>query len=260
MEEAGIEYEVMDGVAKITLNRPARRNALSVAGCNRLFELWDEVDADPRVKTVILTAAPCGTFCAGMDLKEAADIKQAQGVDVLTLIRDPFHQRMRSVTKPIIAAMTGHFSAGGMMLSLNSDIRIGLANTRGGITEAKVGRGSPWAVPLLWMMPQPMLMEMVLTGETVEIDRLQAVGFVNYVEADVGAVMARAEKLATTIRDNAPLSVMAAKKSMMTAVSLGCDAGVAEAASIHRSVYESDDAQEGMLAFKEGRKPRWSGR
>jgi enoyl-CoA hydratase/carnithine racemase len=99
-----------------------------------------------------------------MDLKEAARIQEEQGKDVLTLIKDPMHQRMRRVRPPIIAAMTGHATAGGMLLSLNADLRVGLAGTRLGITDVKLGGGSPWAVPLVSMLLKPILMEVVLTG------------------------------------------------------------------------------------------------
>ena len=153
-------FEVDAQIATVTLNRPERRNALSIAAANRLYDIPEEIDGRSDIRAVILTGADCGTFCAGMDLKEAAEIKATRGVDVLTLIKDPFHERMRAVCKPIIAAMTGHFTAGGMMLSLNADLRVGVAGTSGGITEARLGRGSPWAMPLLWMLPQPMLMEM----------------------------------------------------------------------------------------------------
>src|SRR5690606_35499251 len=128
-----------------------------------------------------------------------------------TMIRDPFHERMRKVRVPIIAAMTGHFTAGGFMLSLNADLRVGLAGTSGGIAEAKRGRGSPWAMPLLWQMPQPVLREVVRTGEPQTVARLHSLGFVNHVEPDLEAVMTRATTLARTIRDNAPLSVAAGK-------------------------------------------------
>ncbi|WP_254637085.1 enoyl-CoA hydratase-related protein, partial [Achromobacter sp. GbtcB20] len=92
----------------------------------------------------------------------AAQVRAETGKDMLEMLRDPFHQRMRQVPKPIIAAMTGHFTAGGMVLAANSDIRIGLQGTLGGISEAKVGRGSPWGVPMLWMLPQPFMMELML--------------------------------------------------------------------------------------------------
>jgi enoyl-CoA hydratase/carnithine racemase len=99
-------YEVNDGIATVKINRPEQRNALSVAAANRLHEIWEQVDADRSVRVAILTSADCGTFCAGLDLREAARVKQEQGVDILTLMKDPFQSRMRKVSKPIIAAMT----------------------------------------------------------------------------------------------------------------------------------------------------------
>lgn len=253
-------YAVESGIAHITLNRPERRNALSIAAAERLYQLWGEIDADDSVLVVVLSATDCGTFCAGMDLKEAAEIKRERNCDILEMLTDPFYERMRSLKKPIIAAMTGHFAAGGMVLSLNSDLRIGVAGTKGGITEAKLGRGSPWAVPMLWMLPQPILMEMTLTGEMMDIERLHALGFVNYVEPTPNAVRERALQLARRIRDNAPLTVQAGKASLLAAISLGCEAGFARAKEIYKPVYASEDAQEGPRAFAEKRPPRWLGR
>ncbi len=253
-------FDQQHGVATITLNRPEARNALSVSASNRLYELWDLIDGSDTIRVVILTSADCGTFCAGMDLKEATRIKAEQGRDILSMIKDPMHQRMRRVRQPVIAAMTGHATAGGMLLSLNADLRVGLAGTRMGITEVKIGRGSPWAVPLVSMLPQPLLMEMVLTGELVPIERLQALGFVNHVEATPDAVRERAASLAEIIRDNAPLSVLAAKQSVLAAMNKGCEEGFKAALEIHQPVYTSADAVEGPRAFAEKRKPVWQGK
>lgn len=253
-------YAVADGIAKITLNRPKQRNALSIAAAERLYSLWEEIDADNSVRVAIIDAADCGTFCAGMDLKEAAEIKRVRGVDILNVLRDPYYERMRRVTKPIIAAMTGHFAGGGMVLSMNSDLRIGLAGTAGGITEAKIGRGSPWGVPLVWMLPQPVLMEMTLSGEMVSVERLQQLGFVNYVEPTVAEVRQKAKSIAERVRDNAPLSVRAGKESILLAMTYGCDVGFEMAKDIYKKVYSSEDAQEGPRAFAEKRAPCWVGR
>ncbi|MGR3425569.1 MAG: enoyl-CoA hydratase/isomerase family protein [Pseudooceanicola nanhaiensis] len=255
-----ILFECNDGIATVTLNRPERRNALSVATANRLYDCWEEVDARDDIKVAILTSTPCGTFCAGMDLKEASELRAEKGVDILSLIRDPFHERMRAVRKPVIAAMTGHFAAGGFMLALNCDIRVGLAGTSGGITEAKVGRGCPWAMPVLWQLPQPIVMEMLLGAEMFDIERLHQLGFVNHVEPDAGAVLARARTIAEGICRNAPLSVIAAKQSVLRAMDLGCAAGIDEAKRLHEVVYASADAQEGPRAFAEKRAPVWQGR
>jgi enoyl-CoA hydratase len=253
-------FEVSDGIATVTLNRPEARNALSIEAMNALYETWEKVDQTPDIRAVILTSSDCGTFCAGMDLKQTAAVKAETGKDILSFMKDPFHYRMRRVKVPIIAAMTGHLMAGGMLMSLNCDLRVGLSGSKIGITESKIGRGSPWAMPLLWMLPQPMLMEMVLTAELFPIERFEALGFINYLEPTPEAVRARARKLAEFIRSNAPLSIEAGKRSILSAMSVGCDAGLELAWHIYRPAYASDDAQEGARAFAEKRPPRWTGR
>ena len=164
-DDESVTLSVEDGIATVTLSRPAARNALSLSAMQGLYESWEYIDLDPSIRVAILTSADCGTFCAGMDLKETARVKQETGKDILSFMKDPFHFRMRRVKVPIVAAMTGHLMAGGMLLSLNCDLRVGLKNTKIGITESKIGRGSPWGMPLLWMLPQPIVMQMVLTAE-----------------------------------------------------------------------------------------------
>jgi len=259
IETNELRYQVEAGIATITLNRPQQKNALSTSLINQLADLWTQVDKDEGVKVIVLTSTDCGVFCAGMDLKEAAEIKRHTGKDVLTTLKDPFHQQMRQVKKPIIAAMTGHLIAGGMLLSLNSDLRVGLVGTRIGITEVKVGRGSPWAVALLEMLPQPLIMQLVLTGEQLPIQRFYDLGFINYLETTPELVRQQAYRLAKLIRDNAPLSVMAAKESILKTMSLGFEEGFLEAQKLHKKVYASEDACEGPLAFAEKRKPQWAG-
>lgn len=258
--ENPIRFHLEDGIATVTLDRPAQRNALSIEAMNGLYEAWEHIDQNPAVRVAILTSSDCGTFCSGMDLKQTAAVKRDTGKDILSFMKDPFHYRMRRVKVPIIAAMTGHLMAGGTLMSLNSDLRVGLSGSKIGITESKIGRGSPWAMPLLWMMPQPMLMEMVLTAELKPIERFLELGFVNYLEPTPDAVRERAMKLAQQIRDNAPLSVEAGKRSILTAMSVGCDTGLEMAWQIYRPAYASDDAQEGARAFAEKRPPRWTGR
>ena len=258
-KEDDLLFAVEDGIATVTINRPAQRNALNIAVANGLYEIWEDIDSSPDIRAVVFTSADCGTFCAGLDLKEAARKKAETGEDILTFMKDPFQSRMRRVRVPIIAAMTGHLMAGGMMFSLNCDLRVGMAGTRIGITESKIGRGSPWGMPLVWMLPQPFLMEMVLTGDLYPIERFLELGFVNYIQPDPDAVRARAMELARKIRDNAPLSVTCGKEALLTAMSVGCDKALELAWRIYRPAYESDDAQEGARAFAEKRAPVWKG-
>jgi enoyl-CoA hydratase/carnithine racemase len=259
-EREPVRCTLDDGIVTVTIDRPERKNALSVEAMNALTDVWERVEKEPQAGVVILTSTDCGVFSAGMDLKQAAEIRARDGVDILTLIRDPMQTAMRKVSKPIIAAMTGSLMAGGMLLAIKCDLRIGLRGTRAGITEVKMGRGSPWAVPLLWMLPQPLVMELVLTGETLPIERLADHGFLNYLENTPDAVRARALQLARVIVEGAPLSVKAAKASVLAAMDLGCANGLVEADRLHVEAYASLDAIEGPRAFSEKRKPIWQGR
>src|SRR6188768_4279961 len=101
-----------------------------------------------------------------------------------------------------------------MVLAANADLRIGLAGSRAGVAEVRVGRGTPWAVPMLWMLPQAILLEMLLTGDMMPVERLHEVGFINHVEPTSVAVRERATALADAIARNAPLSVLAAKAGL----------------------------------------------
>ena len=110
------------------------------------------------------------------------------------------------------------------------------------------------------MLPQPVLMEMVLTGETMPIERLLDCGFINYLEETPDQVRGRALQLAQTIVEGAPLSVTAAKASILAAMDLGCAEGLIKAQELHKKAYASQDAIEGPRAFAEKRKPVWRGR
>ena len=258
--ESQVKLALEPGIATITLNRPERRNAMSMAANARLFALWDQIDDTPDVRAVILTSADCGSFCAGMDLAEAARAKAETGKDILDLLDDPFYERMRRVRVPIIAAMTGHFLAAGMVLAANADMRVGLAGTSGAISEGRVGRGSPWAAPMVAMLPLAILMELITTADMMPVERFHQLGFVNYVEPTPDAVRARARELVQRIARNAPLSVNVGKAGLLASVALGAQAGGEESKRLHHAVYSSEDAQEGPRAFIEKRPPRWQGR
>ena len=82
--EEELLYKLEDGIATVCLNRPHRKNALSTNLVNMMADMWEKVDNDDDVKVIVLTSTDCGVFCAGMDLKEAAEIKKTTGDDVLS--------------------------------------------------------------------------------------------------------------------------------------------------------------------------------
>jgi len=254
-----LTFEKKDRIACLTLNRPEQRNAITIEMWNMLEKYWDQVNEDDDIRVVIITGAGDKVFCAGMDLKEADRLRKEGKENILKLIDDPFMQKMRKVNKPIIAAINGSVFAGGFLIALNSDMRVCVRDTTFAITEAKVGRGSPWAIPLLWMLPLGIVMELTLTGEAISSERMYQMGFVNRLVRRE-ELMATAMGIAECIRDNAPLSVMAAKESLLRGMDLGLKAGFEKAIEIYQSVYESEDAQEGPRAFAEKRKPIWKGR
>ncbi len=252
-----IQVKTEGRVGVITFSRPEALNALCDELTTELATVLAAFEKDGGIGCVVLTGSK-KAFAAG------ADIKELQARDFVGLyMHDPFAETWEAVArfrKPIIAAMTGSLMAGGMMLSLNSDLRFGLRGARVGITEVKIGRGSPWAAPALTMLPQPILMEIVLTGDLMPIERLHEYGFTNYLEDTPDAVRARACELAKRVASGAPLSVIAAKASVRATMDLGCEAGLEEGKRLHEVVYASQDAIEGPRAFAEKRAPVWQGR
>ena len=252
-------FEKKEHIAYLTINRPDQRNAINLEMYRRLTESWDKINEDNDIRVVIVTGAGDKAFSAGMDLKEVAQLRKEGKKDLLKLVDDPFLLKMRSVKKPIIAAINGNVFAGGFLLSLNSDMRVAVEGTTFAITESQIGRGSPWGIPLLWMLPLGIIMELTLTGDPISADRMYQMGLINRL-VKREELMPTAIAIAERIRDNAPLSVMAAKESLLRGMDLGLEAGFKKAVEIYESVYSSEDAQEGPRAFAEKRKPVWKGR
>jgi enoyl-CoA hydratase/carnithine racemase len=171
----------------------------------------------------------------------------------------PNFGRNVDVPKPTIAAVNGVAYAGGFLLAQMCDLVVAADTARFAITEAKVGRGTPWAAPLPWLVPPRVAMELLLTGEPMSAGRAAEVGLVNRV-VPLAELHGAAAALAATIASNAPLSVRAAKRT----VYLGATGLLGElfdrADEIWAPVYTSADAQEGPAAFRDRRPPRWQGR
>jgi enoyl-CoA hydratase/carnithine racemase len=171
----------------------------------------------------------------------------------------PQFGRNIEVPKPTIAAVNGVALAGGFLLAQMCDLVVAASSARFGITEAKVGRGAPWAAPLPWLIPPRAAMEILLTGDLIDAARAERLGLVNRVvpDADLTDVV---RDLANRIAANAPLSVLAAKKTVSLIAEHPLSAAYDEAERIWEPVYLSEDAQEGPAAFRDKRPPNWKGR
>jgi len=247
-------YEVIDGVAVITMNRPERKNALNNALRLAMFDVWPRFEADASAQVAILTGAG-DTFCAGMDLVEAADTQlRIPPKNFLPVLGDNIE-----VTKPVIAAVQGYAYAGGWLLSQMCDLCVADETAKFAITEAKVGRGMPWASPLIYMLPQRILMEVAMTGDPLSAQRAYELGYVNRVMPK-GQALAGARELAAKLAANAPLTVRGAKEMVRMATEMGRTAALRASSRAFDSVYLSEDALEGPRSFREKRKPQWKGK
>jgi len=244
-----------DGIAIITINRPEQRNALSREVREGLRGAWLRFENDPALRVAILTGAGEKSFCAGGDLKEMVETGMA--VPPRDFIPVPYDTI--EITKPTIAAVNGFAFAGGWLIAQACDLCVASTNAKFAITEVKVGRGSPWAAPLIHMIPQRIFMEIVLTGKPITAQRAYEVGLVNRV-AEPEALLDTALELAKDILEGAPLSVKAARETVMLSTEMGRAAALQAARAAHELTYNSHDAQEGPRAFSEKRKPEWTGK
>jgi enoyl-CoA hydratase/carnithine racemase len=255
MNEVVVKYTCHEHVAWLTINRPEARNALSKAVRDGLWDGFRRFAGDTSAAVLVLTGAGDKAFCAGGDLKEmSGEALQIPPPDYL-----PYLNRTVKTDKPVIAAVNGVAFAGGFLLAQMCDVVIAAEQARFAITEARVGRGSPWAAPLPWLIGPRAAMEIMLTGEPLSAQRAYEVGLVNRVVPG-DSLREEAQAMATAIAHNAPLSVRAAKSLVYLSAEHGWSAALDAADELYAPVYLSEDAQEGPRAFAEKRAPRWQGR
>ena len=248
-----VSYQLEDGVAWLVIDRPEARNAINQAVGKGLWEGFRRFEEDPAAAVLVLTGTG-EAFCAGADLKEMA----ALGLTVPPREMAPHLGQNLQVTKPVIAAVNGPAFGGGFLLAQMCDLCVAGASAQFAITEARWGRGAPWAAPLPWLVPPRVAMELLLTGDPIDAQRAYKVGLVNRVVPDL-ELRSEAGRLARRIAGNAPLSLRAAKAMVQASAGRALDEAVEEGWRLFEPVYLSEDAQEGPRAFVERRPPVWKG-
>jgi enoyl-CoA hydratase/carnithine racemase len=255
-------YQVSDRVATITLNRPRRRNALTLPMLDSLAEAVRAADADPGVWAIVLTGAGEG-FCAGLDLVEAA----AQGPALLDEIGASYRPEripvlaMHQADTPIVAAVNGSAAGYGVGLALNADIRV---MARGGRFVPPTRRalvpesGDTYLLPRLagWERAA----RFYFLGEDLSAEEALASGVVSELADDADACRARATELAAAIAAMPPLAVRAAKRMMRAALTDDYRQHVPRVLSELLPLFRSADFAEATAAFFEKRPPGFSGR
>jgi enoyl-CoA hydratase/carnithine racemase len=250
-------YEREGHVARITLRRPERLNAIDAALNAELVAAVERLDADPEARVAIL-AGEGRAFCAGADLGTVA---AGAGADLgdATATFAGFVSMPRAT--PIVAAVHGYALAGGLELALACDVVVAAAGTQFGLPEVTRGlvAAAGGAIRLPRLVPEKRALEIILTGRRFVAEEALALGLVSRVvqPEELGAA---ASELATAIAANAPVAVQTSLALVRATRGLTEPEAWEHSASAWRSVLETDDAREGAQAFLERRAPDWSGR
>ncbi|MEU1522846.1 MULTISPECIES: crotonase/enoyl-CoA hydratase family protein [Nocardia] len=246
----------------VTMNRPEARNALSTEMMAIMRDAWDQVDSDPDIRVAILTGAG-GAFCAGADLKgmtqqHPGDSFAGGGWD---LSKIEALLKGRRLTKPLIAAVEGAAIAGGTEILQGTDIRVAGESAKFGVSEARWGLfplgGS--AVRLVRQVPYTVAADILLTGRHLSAAEAKDIGLIGHVVPD-GQALDKALELADLIAANGPLAVQAILQTIRDSECIPEEEAFQIDAKLGMAVFQSADAKEGPKAFKEKRKPNFSGK
>jgi enoyl-CoA hydratase/carnithine racemase len=253
---AGFEtllYERRGGAACITLNRPERLNAVNRTMKAELRRLWKDLDEDPGVSVLILTGAGDRAFCAGADLKQAAAMGFEQGQTSWVTPRDC------NVRKPIVCAVNGVCSGGGLSFVADSDLVICSDNAY--FLDARVSYGVVSVVGTMCLarrLPLESVLRLALLGKHGRFTSQQAleIGLVGQV-VPRDQLMDTAWRLAEAIGENSPAAVMATKAAIWNSLNYGMEGAIEQGWQAIRAYRGHPDIVEGPRAFAEHRKPSW---
>ena len=252
-----VEYELQDGVAVLTINRPEARNAVNGDVARAMEAAIDRLEAEDGVWIGIIAGA--GTvFCAGADLKE---VSSGNGASISTKRGGFGGIARRDRAKPLIAAVDGAALAGGTEIALSCDLIVASTRASFGIPEVKrsliAGAGGLFRLPRA--LPRNIALELALTGDPITAERAHHFGLVNEICAP-GQAVAAALVLAKRITANAPLAVQASRRVVLAGAQASDEDAWSLTASEFATVIGTEDYREGPLAFIEKRPPVWKGR
>jgi len=249
---------VTDGVALVTLDRPAALNALSFDLLDDLADALDRLDTDPDCRAIVLTGAGGRAFAAGADIKELAT---QTSVSLHAGGRFAVWDRLARVTTPLIAAVRGFALGGGCELAMACDMIVAGDDATFGQPEIRIGvmPGAGGTQRLTRAVGQARAMELILTGRSMRAGEAEAAGLVTKV-VPAEATLDAALELAGQVASMPPLAVRAAKAAIRAAAEQPLSAGLAAERASFFALFDTDDQAEGMAAFTDKRVPVWTGR
>jgi enoyl-CoA hydratase len=257
MTPTSILVERRGRVGLITLNRPQALNALNNQLMNEVMDALEAFDSDDAIGAMVITGNE-KAFAAGADIKEmsgksAQEMQKADHVAVFG--------RIRSVEKPVIAAVSGWALGGGCEIALSCDMIVASESAKFGQPEITIGviPGAGGTQRLTHAVGKALAMEMILNNRTLTAQEALHHGLVNRV-VPASDYLNEALKLAEEIASRAPLAVRAAKKMINAAYEASLTDGLAEEKQTFYDLFSTADQKEGMQAFVEKRKPDWIGK
>ena len=261
VSEPEVRYEVGGAVARVTIDRPERRNAMSFGVMRGLLDSMRQAREDDAVRVVVLTGAGDRAFCAGADLGGIAENAGAAAVhDARGLLADLF-RAMYGLGKPTIARVRGYALAGGFGLACACDLIVAADDAVFGTPEIDVGLW-PYmiTVPLLRSLPPKRVLELMMTGRRVDAAEAERLGFVSRV-VPVDELDAAVDELAATLAAKSPLIMRWGRDSFYRVLEQpDSDAALAYLQTMLSITSHTEDAAVGVAAFAQKRTPEWKGR
>ena len=241
----------------VQLNRPKVLNALNFEIMSELVSALEELDREVTIKAIILTGSE-RSFAAGADL---AEMSQSTPVDLVLGRRFELWDRIRKISKPIIAAVSGYCLGGGNELAMNCDLIVASETATFGQPEVNVGiiPGAGGTQRLPRVVGKYKAMEMILTGKSISADEAYRIGLVNRV-VPPESLMEEAKKIATEIASKPPISIRSAKEAILRAQDTTLEMGLEFERKAFYMLFATEDGREGMKAFLEKRKPIYKGK
>jgi enoyl-CoA hydratase/carnithine racemase len=259
VDQPEVRYEVDGAVARVTIDRPERRNAMSFGVMQGLRDAVATARSDESVRVVVLTGAGDKAFCAGADLGGIADSGAAAAHDGRGLLPDLFRE-MWSVGKPIVARVRGYALAGGFGLAMACDLVVAADDAQFGTPEIDVGLW-PYmiTVPLLRNLAPRRAYELMVTGRRVGAAEAERLGLVNRV-VPVAELDAAVDELAATLASKSPLIMRWGRDAFYRVLDMDADDALSYLQGMLTATSLSEDSAEGVAAFREKRSPEWKGR
>ncbi len=258
-----ILFEVKDGAARLTLNRPNRLNSFTVQMHGEVADALDKVEGDPEIRALLLTGAGRG-FCAGQDLSDRAVAPGSKPVDLGDSVErfyNPLIRRLTGMPIPVVCAVNGVAAGAGANIALACDIVLAARSVKFIESFANIGlipdSGGTWVLPRL--AGQARAMGMALTGQPIGAEQAEAWGLI-WKCVDDADLAAEAEALAVKFAAGPTRGLAATKRLIRSTWARSLDEELDLQRDTMRELGASADYQEGVAAFMEKRQPKFTGR